>query len=127
MTMRVFGGPHRYVQGPGALAELAPLVALYGRRPFVIVDAAVMDLIRAKLEAVFVNSDVTLTFAAFSGECTAEKIDEMTAQGNVPDFLPHGPTPFCPRSRLARRPRRRPATIRHQTKPSAATGNRPSQ
>lgn len=77
MTMRVFGGPHRYVQGPGALAELAPLVALYGRRPFVIIDAAVMDLIQAKLEAVFANSDVTATFAAFSGECTAEKIDEM--------------------------------------------------
>ena len=73
MTMRVFGGPHRYVQGPGALAELAPLVALYGRRPFVIVDAAVMDLIRVKLETVFANSGVAATFAAFSGECTASR------------------------------------------------------
>lgn len=83
MTMRVFGGPHRYVQGPGALAELAPLVALYGRRPFVIVDAAVMDLIRTKLEAVFANSEVRPTFAAFSGECTPEKIDEMARQAEA--------------------------------------------
>jgi glycerol dehydrogenase len=83
MTMRVFGGPHRYVQGSGALAELAPLVALYGRRPFVIVDAAVMDLIQTKLEAVFAESGVAATFAGFSGECTAEKIDEMARQAEA--------------------------------------------
>ncbi|MCO5130214.1 MAG: glycerol dehydrogenase [Xanthobacteraceae bacterium] len=83
MMMRVFGGPHRYVQGPGALAELAPLVALYGRRPFVIVDAAVMDLIRPRLEAVFAAADVAATFAAFSGECTAEKIDKMAQQATA--------------------------------------------
>lgn len=83
MTMRVFGGPHRYVQGPGALAELAPLVALYGRRPFVIVDAAVMDLIRKRLEAVFAGADIAATFAAFSGECTAGKIDAMARQAEA--------------------------------------------
>lgn len=82
MTMRIFGGPHRYVQGPGALAELAPLVALYGRRPFVIVDAAVMELIRARLAPVFADVEA-VTFAAFSGECTAAKIDAMAAQAEA--------------------------------------------
>ncbi len=82
MTMRIFGGPHRYVQGPGALAELAPLVALYGRRPFVIVDAAVMELIRARLSPVFTDVEA-VTFATFSGECTAAKIDEMAAQAEA--------------------------------------------
>lgn len=82
MTMRIFGGPHRYVQGPGALAELAPLVALYGRRPFVIVDAAVMELIRARLAPVFTDVEA-VTFATFSGECTAAKIDEMAAQAEA--------------------------------------------
>lgn len=82
MTMRVFGGPHRYVQGPGALGELAPLVALYGRRPFVIVDAAVIDLIRARLAPVFTDVEA-VTFATFSGECTAAKVDEMARQAET--------------------------------------------
>ena len=80
MTMRIFGGPHRYVQGPGALGELGSLLALYGRRPFIIVDAAVMDIIRRQLTAVLSNVSDTMTFAAFSGECTAAKIDEMVKQ-----------------------------------------------
>ncbi len=83
MTLRVFGGPHRYVQGPGALTELAALVALYGRRPFIIVDAAVMDMIRSRLEPVLKGEIAAVTFATFSGECTAEKIDDMARQAEA--------------------------------------------
>ncbi|KAB7560219.1 glycerol dehydrogenase, partial [Verminephrobacter sp. Larva24] len=47
--IRVFGGPHRYLQGPGALAELAALVPMYGKRPFVVLDVALADTLRARL------------------------------------------------------------------------------
>jgi glycerol dehydrogenase len=49
MTIRAFGGPHRYIQGPGALSELATLVPLYGKRPFVVVDVAVIGALREQL------------------------------------------------------------------------------
>lgn len=77
--IRAFGGPHRYIQGPEALAELATLVPLYGKRPFVIADAAVLDMIRTRLNEALAPHVHAVSFAAFSGECTAAQVDSMTA------------------------------------------------
>lgn len=79
MNIRAFGGPHRYVQGPGAIAELTKLVPLYGRRPFVVLDAAVFDTLREQLGAVLHTVVDTLTFGKFFGECSPGQIDAMAA------------------------------------------------
>ncbi len=79
MTIRAFGGPHRYVQGPGALNELATLVPLYGRRPFIVADVAVMSSLREQLTALLKPCVDSLEFAEFSGECSANQIDTMAA------------------------------------------------
>jgi glycerol dehydrogenase len=50
MTARIFGAPPRYIQGAGTLAQLAPLIAEYGKQPFVVVDAAVPDSLRQETE-----------------------------------------------------------------------------
>ena len=82
MTIRAFGGPHRYVQGPGALSELATLVPLYGRRPFVVADVAVAGL-RDQLTALLQPHVDGLEFAEFSGECSVNQIDTMTAKARA--------------------------------------------
>lgn len=83
MTIRAFGGPHRYVQGPGALKELATLVPMYGRRPFILVDVAVLGSLRAQLEVLLKSCVDTVEFAEFSGECSAAQIDAMTRKADV--------------------------------------------
>jgi glycerol dehydrogenase len=83
MTIRAFGGPHRYVQGPGALSELATLVPMYGRRPFILADVAVLGLLRAQLETLLRPCVDAIEFAEFSGECSAAQIDAMVAKANA--------------------------------------------
>ncbi|MBB5050898.1 glycerol dehydrogenase [Afipia massiliensis] len=83
MTIRAFGGPHRYVQGPGALNELAALVSLYGRRPFIVADVAVLGSLREQLTALLKPCVDGLEFAEFSGECSANQIDTMAAKASA--------------------------------------------
>lgn len=75
--IRAFGAPHRYLQGPGALQELATLVPLYGRRPFALVDAALADSMRERLQAMLGDPIEAIGFGVFSGECTAMRVHEM--------------------------------------------------
>lgn len=83
MTIRAFGGPHRYVQGPGALSELATLVPLYGRRPFIVADVAVLGALREQLKTLLQPSTDSVEFAEFSGECSATQIDAMAGKANA--------------------------------------------
>lgn len=83
MTIRAFGGPHRYIQGPGALGELATLVPTYGRRPFVLVDTAMFASLRGELEQLLKPCTEALELAEFSGECSAAQIDAMTARASA--------------------------------------------
>ncbi|MFG1211564.1 glycerol dehydrogenase [Xanthobacter flavus] len=78
MSVRAFGSPARYIQGPDALSELGALVRLHGRRPFVVADAIVMDLLGARLKAELGEVEA-VTFATFGGECTAAEIDKLAA------------------------------------------------
>jgi glycerol dehydrogenase len=77
MTFRAFGAPHRYVQGPDALNELAALAPLYGRRPLVIADVAVMSSLQDRLKDSLGDG---ASFAEFSGECSAAQIDAMVGR-----------------------------------------------
>ena len=83
MTIRAFGGPHRYVQGPGALEQLATLVPMYGRRPFVLADTAVLGSLRAQLEGILKPCVDGLQFAEFSGECSSTQIDAMASKADA--------------------------------------------
>lgn len=80
MTIRAFGGPHRYIQGPGALKELATLVPMYGRRPFVLTDTAIFASLRGQLEQLLKPCTDAVELAEFSGECSAAQIDAMSAR-----------------------------------------------
>ena len=73
MALRKFGSPHLYVQGAGALDELPAVVEQSGRIPLLVADSVVLGLFRERIAALL-GSDVS--FAEFSGECTAEEIDK---------------------------------------------------
>ena len=77
--VRLFAGPLRYLQGPGALEELGELLAPYGPRPAVVTDAVVLDLIGDRLERILSASGLTPQFRLLPGEITAAAADELAA------------------------------------------------
>jgi glycerol dehydrogenase len=83
----VFGAPRRYVQGPGALAQLGALTAGLTDRPLVVVDADVLPLVQSTLEAAFAGR-ACLTLA-FRGEVTQSAIEDLVvrAQAAAPDAV----------------------------------------
>lgn len=78
-SLRIFGAPRRYVQGPGALSVLADEVALFGIQPLLLVDAIVRDALHASLHTRFPRCVVE----RFGGECTAEEIARVAASGKA--------------------------------------------
>jgi glycerol dehydrogenase len=93
MTIRAFGAPHRYLQGPDALDELATLVPLYGRRPFVVIDVALFEGLRDRLQGILGPHVEGTTFVQFAGECSAAQIDaiaDKAAAANSDMFIAVG-------------------------------------
>jgi glycerol dehydrogenase len=87
MTIRTFGAPSRYIQGPGALGELAALLPQYGRRVFVVADAIVAGLLQERLTGLLKDVTNQVTFGDFAGECTAAEIERMTALAGDADVV----------------------------------------
>lgn len=87
---RIFGSPHRYLQGPAALEALPGWSDQLGGRPLFITDALAWSLVHARLLNAYAgNGDVKAQLACvgFSGEITHQSIRE-----NVEKSAPHAPT-----------------------------------
>ena len=78
MTFRIFGAPHLYVQGEGAIDDLPATALKYGKRPVIVADAVVTDLLKDRLRNLFGDADPV--FAEFGGECTAAEIDRIASE-----------------------------------------------
>ena len=68
MALRIFGSPHRYYQGPGALRLLPRVCDEIGGKPAVVIDAEVLKLTGDLLADIFANVDHVVL--PFSGEVT---------------------------------------------------------
>ena len=79
MSLRIFGGPHRYLQGPGAIEELARIARPFGAHPVVVADAFVLDLLGDRLANLFAAEAIEPIIRAFSGEITYPAIDALEA------------------------------------------------
>lgn len=79
MSLRIFGGPHRYLQGPGALDEIGRLARPFGTKPAIIADAFVLDLLKDRLETLLAAEGLTPIILPFSGEITYAAIDALEA------------------------------------------------
>lgn len=75
--LRVFAGPLRYVQGPGALDELAALVAPYGRRPVVVTDPFVRGLLGDRVEITLAAAGLRPEVRELPGEITVMAAHEI--------------------------------------------------
>jgi glycerol dehydrogenase len=78
--IRVFGAPHRYVQGPGALAALPEWTGRLGGRPLLLIDKAVRPLVEPALAGAYRGLPPVLEFA---GEVTFAAIDALAAAGRA--------------------------------------------
>ncbi|WP_279356160.1 glycerol dehydrogenase [Methylobacterium indicum] len=83
MTQRGYGGPLRYVQGPGVIADLGRYVAPLGDRALVVIDPFFWDTLRPELIAAFEAARVAATFVRFGGESSEEEIARCAAEGRA--------------------------------------------
>lgn len=77
--LRAFGSPGRYVQGPGALAQLGALAAGLGSRPLLIADPIVLALLGERLQTMLGEGFDSFRIAEFGGECSADEIARLAA------------------------------------------------
>src|SRR5262249_31141421 len=78
--MIIFGGPSRYVQGPGALSVLGTELARLCPKAVVVLDPVIQDRYGADMAATCGGAGVDATQLRFSGECTPEEIDRLLAE-----------------------------------------------
>jgi glycerol dehydrogenase len=79
-ALRRFVAPGRYVQGPGAIDQLGPIVADGWRRCAVLVDAFLAPELWPRLERSLAAAGVAAIMRAVSGEVTAERVQRLAAQ-----------------------------------------------
>lgn len=77
--LRVYAGPLRYLQGPGALDALGSVVEAYGPRPVVVTDAFVEELLGARVRTILSAAGLRPEVRLLPGEITAAAADELTA------------------------------------------------
>ncbi|MCB8882591.1 glycerol dehydrogenase [Acidisoma cellulosilytica] len=80
--MRLFGSPHRYVQGPDVLDDLGRLLLPYGERPLMIIDQFLVERLRARLERAARNAGLDPILMPFGGEITYAAIDRLAAEAS---------------------------------------------
>jgi glycerol dehydrogenase len=78
MTARVFGALPRYIQGAGAIAQLPPLVAAYGKRPFIVADATTNERQRQEIEQQLRGAADRVIIALCGAHCTAAEIERFS-------------------------------------------------
>lgn len=76
---RIFGAPLRYIQGPGALAQVGALARLSGRRALLVSDPFVLDLVGARVVASCAAAGVACTLLPFAGETTPAELRRLVA------------------------------------------------
>ena len=72
-----YGGPGKYVQGPGKLNELAAYAKPMADSAVLLVDGFVLDAYGAGLESQFANQDITVRMERFGGESTDAEVDRV--------------------------------------------------
>jgi glycerol dehydrogenase len=77
--VRIFGAPHRYYQGPGAIEQLGGVLSPFGATPVLVADEFVLDMLGARLSAICVAAGLRPILRPFAREITYPAIAELEA------------------------------------------------
>jgi len=75
--MNIIGAPQRYIQGPDALDRFGEVVRYLGRKPLIIADKTVMEIVRPRLEKILGEEKLNGVFEQFRGECCRSEIARL--------------------------------------------------
>ena len=85
---RGFGGPSRYVQGPGEFANLPTFVSYYGKSAMALVDPFFMEEYAVKLLEMFAAEGMSVHVTQFPGICSDANIEKLIAYAEALPELP---------------------------------------
>jgi glycerol dehydrogenase len=85
MTQRAYGGPLRYVQGPGVLADLGIYIEPLAKSALIIIDGFFWDTLTPVIERSLADKGVTSRFLRFGGESTDVEVERCVAEGRSAD------------------------------------------
>lgn len=74
---QIFASPSKYIQSSDALAELASYVAPLGKRALAISSASSTKRVGDKIKGSFEDTDASIVFEDFNGECSMTEIDRL--------------------------------------------------
>ena len=78
MAVRILVAPVRYVQGPGALAELGTQLTHFGiQRPLVLISPSAKKAAGPTISTVLAEAGIECAFTDFGGECTRQEIERV--------------------------------------------------
>lgn len=77
---KIIISPGKYIQGNGALENIAKYTMALGSRPLVIADNFVTELVGERVRNSFTDQEVNVDFEIFGGECSRDEIDRICKQ-----------------------------------------------
>ncbi|WHA44066.1 glycerol dehydrogenase [Agrobacterium larrymoorei] len=83
MTQRGYGGPLRYVQGPGVLGDLGVYIEPLAKSALIIIDGFFWDTLTPVIEKSLGERGVTSHFVRFGGESTDAEVERCCAEGRA--------------------------------------------
>lgn len=82
-SVRIFRSPASYYQGPRALDELPRIIARLGSHPLLVVDAAVLEIVRTRLGGLF--AAMPHSIVPFRGEVTLAAMEDLAVRARSSD------------------------------------------
>ena len=74
---KVIISPAKYVQGAGELKNIAEYAVKLGKKPFILISESGIKRVGGTIEESFKDTDCTLVFEKFNGECCRKEIDRL--------------------------------------------------
>ncbi|MGV2129120.1 glycerol dehydrogenase [Agrobacterium vitis] len=85
MTSRGYGGPLRYVQGPGVIDEIGLYIAPLSNSALIVIDGFFWDNLRPEVEKNLAAHGVKSHFMKFCGESTDKEVERAVGLGKTAD------------------------------------------
>lgn len=83
MTARGYGGPLRYVQGPGVIDDIGLYIAPLAKSALIVIDGFFWESLRPKIEANLDSHGVKSHFVKFAGESSDKEVERTIAEGKA--------------------------------------------